>query len=98
MHFMSKKKFDSLPKEAQDILLKAGGEGRSREMGEYMNTVAKKARDEAVSLNHEIVSLTPEQLDAWKTAAAPIAVDWAKAYPEGDNVLKAFQEAVAAAK
>jgi TRAP-type C4-dicarboxylate transport system substrate-binding protein len=99
MHFMSKKKFDSLPQEVQDILLTAGGETYSREMGEYMNVVAKTARDEAIELNHEIVELSPEQLETWKAAAAPIAEEWAKEHGEqGAKLLNAFKEAVAAAE
>jgi TRAP-type transport system periplasmic protein len=61
---MSKKSFDRLSKPQQEALLKAG-----KKSEEYFNTESKKLDNDMVETfkknNVEVVTLTPEEYDAW---------------------------------
>lgn len=97
LHFMSKAKFNALPKAVQDVLLANGGVPRSKEMGQYMLDTAKGARDQAISLKHTIVQLSPEQAANWKKKTEGVAAAWAKSVPDGEKVLDAYVKAYTAA-
>ena len=93
MHFMAKKKFQSLPKDVQDILMSQGGIKRSVEMGNYMDTVAGRARKIAVEAKHTIVQLTPEQTATWKAKVQPVVDDWTTSRKNGKEALAFFTKA-----
>ena len=61
---MSKRSFNKLDKQQQDVLLKAG-----KKSEEYFNTESKKLDEEMVDVfkknNVEVITLTPEEYDAW---------------------------------
>jgi len=61
---MSKKSFDRLNKQQQEVLLRA-----SKKSEEYFNKEAKKLDDDMVAVfkknNVEVVALTPAEYDAW---------------------------------
>jgi len=61
---MSKRSFERLTKEQQDALVKAG-----KKSEEYFNKESKKLDDDMVATfkknNVEVVTLTPEEYDAW---------------------------------
>jgi TRAP-type C4-dicarboxylate transport system substrate-binding protein len=91
MHFMSKKKFESLPKEVRDVLQANMGEEPSRAAGAYFDSAAKRARAPvAASDKHKLVTLTPTQYDSWKKKVAVINENWAKERTGGQQVMEAF--------
>jgi TRAP-type C4-dicarboxylate transport system substrate-binding protein len=61
---MSKKSFNKLSKQQQDVLLKAG-----KKSEEFFNGASKKLDDDMVAAfkknNVEVVTLTPAEFDAW---------------------------------
>jgi TRAP-type transport system periplasmic protein len=61
---MSKRSFNKLSKEQQDVLMKAG-----KKSEEYFNTESKKLDEQMVESfkknNVEVVTLTPEEYEAW---------------------------------
>jgi TRAP-type C4-dicarboxylate transport system substrate-binding protein len=61
---MSKRSFNKLPKQQQEVLLKAG-----KKAEEYFNAESKKLDQEMVDMfkknNVEVVTLTPAEYDAW---------------------------------
>ncbi len=93
MHFMSKKKFDALPQKAREIIAANSGEGPSRDMGAYIQESGNRAR--AVVANsdkHQIVKLTPQQLEAWKKKTQPAVDEWAKERQGGDKAIEMFNK------
>ena len=91
MHFMAKKKFDGLSKEARDVLMKEGGLKRSKEMGEYMAALEQKYRDEGVKMGHTYVQLSPEQLAAWKQKITPALNEWEGSRANGKETIAKFE-------
>ena len=47
---------------------------------------------------HEVDTLTPEQLAAWRTAVAPLTARWASKVDNGDKVLADLKAAPATQK
>jgi TRAP-type C4-dicarboxylate transport system substrate-binding protein len=93
MHFMAKKKFDGLSKEARDLILAEGGLKRSREMGAYMDSLSKKYREEGVKAGHTYVQLTPEQTAQWKAKIQPAVTAWEAERPKGKDAIAIFKKA-----
>ncbi len=84
---MSKKSFDKLNKEQQDALLKAG-----KKSEEYFNQESKRLDDEMVQAfkknNVEVVTLTPEEYDAWlKIAQQSSYKQFASEVPDGKKLI-----------
>jgi len=90
MHFMSRKKFDSLPKQAQDAIMKNGGIAGSIEMAKFINRAVDRARTGVINAKQQIVKLTPEQNKTWEEKTATAKQGWVNATPDGDKVLAAF--------
>jgi len=91
MHFMSKKKFESLPKDVQDVIKANSGEAASRAAGAYFASAAARARAPvAASPNHKIVKLTPAQFDSWKKKVSVVTDTWMKERSGGDKVYAEF--------
>jgi TRAP-type C4-dicarboxylate transport system substrate-binding protein len=61
---MSKRSFNKLNKQQQDVLMRAG-----KKSEEYFSTESKKLDEQMVETfkknNVEVVTLTPEEYDAW---------------------------------
>jgi TRAP-type transport system periplasmic protein len=91
MHFMSRKKFESLPKDVQDVILANVGEEPSKATGAYFASAAARARAPvAASPQHKIAKLTPEQYDSWGKRVAVVTDTWVKEHQNGDKVLEQF--------
>jgi TRAP-type C4-dicarboxylate transport system substrate-binding protein len=93
MHFMSRKKFESLPKEAQAAILANSGEEASRAAGAYYTSSAARARAPvAASPQHKIARLSPEQTATWKQKVSVVSDNWAKDRPNGDKAIAMFNK------
>jgi TRAP-type C4-dicarboxylate transport system substrate-binding protein len=84
---MSKKSFDRLSKQQQDVLLKAGKKAQ-----DYFAKEAKGLDDEMVKIFKEhkvdVVTLTPAEYDAWvKVAKDSSYAEFAKEVPEGKQLI-----------
>jgi TRAP-type transport system periplasmic protein len=99
MHFMSKKKFESLSPRAQQVLMANSGEGPSRATGSFMAGLGFKARDLALaSGKNQIVTLTPEQLENWKKKAQPAIDEWVAQRQNGKQAIELFERYYADSK
>ena len=93
MHFMSRKKFDSLPKDVQDAISANMGEEASRAAGAYFQSSADRARAPvAASDKHKLVTLTPEQYESWRKKVAIVREDWAKERANGQEAIDAYEK------
>src|SRR3954464_7561429 len=86
---MSKKGFDKLNKQQQDVLVKAG-----KKSEDYFNKATKGLDDEMVSVfkknNVEVVTLTPAEYDSWlKVAEKSSYAEFAKEVPNGKKLIDA---------
>jgi TRAP-type C4-dicarboxylate transport system substrate-binding protein len=86
---MSKRTFNRLTKPQQEALIKAG-----KKSEEYFNTESKKLDDEMVETfkknNVEVVTLTPEEYDAWiKIAQESSYKQFASEVPDGKKLIDA---------
>jgi TRAP-type C4-dicarboxylate transport system substrate-binding protein len=100
MHFMSRKKFDSLPKDVQDVITANSGEEASRTAGNFFAGAAARARAPiAASDKHKILKLTAEQTEGWKKKMQVVTDTWTKDRPNGAKVyeqyVKFYNEAAA---
>jgi TRAP-type C4-dicarboxylate transport system substrate-binding protein len=94
MHFMSRKKLDSLPQAVRDVIMANSGEARTREMAMYIDGSAKRARDavQAAPDKHKLAKLDASQLVEWKKRTAPITENWIKDHQGGDKIVAAFSK------
>jgi len=84
---MSKKSFDRLNKQQQDVLLKAGKKAQ-----DYFAKEARGLDDEMVKLfkdnKVEVVTLTPAEYDAWVSVAKQSSyAEFAKEVPDGKQLI-----------
>jgi TRAP-type transport system periplasmic protein len=99
MHIMSQKKLDSLSARAQQVLRTNSGEEPSREMGAFTAALGFKARDLALaSGKHQLLKLTPEQLDGWKKKAQPAIDEWVAQRQNGQQAIELFKKYYAESK
>jgi len=91
MHFMSRKKFESLPKQVQDAISANTGEEASRNAGEFFLGAATRARASiAASDKQKIIKLTPQQYDTWKNKVSGVTESWIKERSTGQQVYDAY--------
>jgi TRAP-type C4-dicarboxylate transport system substrate-binding protein len=86
---MSKRSFDKLNKQQQDVLMKAG-----KKSEEYFNNASKKLDDDMVDTfkknNVEVVTLTPAEYDAWlKVAEASSYKQFSSEVSDGKKLIEA---------
>jgi TRAP-type C4-dicarboxylate transport system substrate-binding protein len=84
---MSKKSFDRLNKQQQEVLLKAG-----KKAEDYFNEATKKLDDEMVETfkknNVEVVTMSPAEYDAWlKIAQDSSYKEFASEVPDGKKLI-----------
>jgi TRAP-type C4-dicarboxylate transport system substrate-binding protein len=84
---MSKRSFDKLDKQQQEVLLKAG-----KKSEEYFNAESRKLDEEMVEAfkqnNVEVVTMTPEEYDAWIEIAQQNSYkQFASEVPDGQKLI-----------
>jgi TRAP-type C4-dicarboxylate transport system substrate-binding protein len=93
---MNKQSFARLPKAAQDAIDKYSGEPYFERMGKVTDAMDEEGRKQVQAMpDHKVTKLTPEQVETWRKAAAPIYAGWEERTPNGKAVLAAFRKAVA---
>lgn len=97
MVIMNKSKYAGLPPEAKAAIDKNSGEAFSKLFGTMFdkNNDAVFAKAQA-SKDHTIVILGKEQQKPWREAIEPVYAEWRKSLPDGDKLLQAFRDEVAA--
>ena len=96
---MNKKRWDALPDNAKKILDANSGEGESRALGKFWDTVADEMREQVRGTpGHKIDKLPPAVEADWDRRTKPLAEQWVKETPGGDKVLAAFRQYVAEAE
>lgn len=73
---MNKDKYDSLPDDLKAVIDANSGAEFSALAGKTMADYDAPSRQIAVDRGNTIIELTPEQVDAWKAAAAPVIEQW----------------------
>ena len=86
---MSKKNFDRLNKQQQEVLVTAG-----KKAEEYFNQATKKLDDEMVDTfkknNVEVVTMSPAEYDGWlKIAQESSYKEFATEVPDGKKLIDA---------
>ncbi len=96
---MNKDKWNSLPKDVQEIIDQVSDEWVKRH-GEAWNQADREGAEFVKQLGHETLALPADELAKWKAAVAPILEDYVKATAEkglpGSEFLKDLQEKIAA--
>ena len=96
MFFMSRAKWNALPAAAKKALEANGGEAQTRAWGKYLDGEFANERSKVAAMaNHTIVQLTPQQRDAWRTAAVPVIDEWKKTRPSGEQSAQKIIDAYA---
>jgi len=73
---MNEDKFNSLPEDLQKVIMDNSGMEYSAFGGRVMEEDDGPGREEAVKLGNNIIELTPEQVQQWKDASAPVEATW----------------------
>jgi TRAP-type C4-dicarboxylate transport system substrate-binding protein len=96
--FMSKKRYNALSPEARKVIDDNSGEAQSRKFGAFWDAVNQEGRSlvQSKGEKHTIVKLTQEQAASWRERTTPVVADWVKGTPDGDKVLAAYRELLAA--
>lgn len=92
MVFMSKRKWESLPEAARDVLSRHMGEAPSRAFGEYWDAADLRNRATAEGdAKHTVVELSAEQNARWEAIAAPLIGNWVERTPDGETILETYR-------
>ncbi len=89
--FINKKKYDSLPAEAKAAIDKYSYLPLSEITGKATDAYWNSARAMVAKSTNE---LSPEQEKKWEEVTHPVVADWVKKNPDGENILKAFQDGI----
>ncbi len=96
MLFMSRKKFDSLPKAARDLILKNSGEKFSRDFGAFWDRVQDSDRKAVVASDkHHAYVASAQEVKKWSKTLQGVSEKWAKDTPDGAVILAAYREELA---
>lgn len=97
MLFIAKRRYQSLPPGAKAILDQFSGEGESRELGKFWDRLQSFGDGLVKSLpNQTLVTASPELIAKWRAAAEPIVQGWAHDTPDGEKILAAYRQQLAA--
>lgn len=75
---MNKEKYNAMPDDLKKILDDNSGAEFSAFAGKQMQMDDGPAREFALDLGNEVTTLTPEQVETWRAAAAPTVDAWVK--------------------
>jgi hypothetical protein len=93
---MSRKKFDSLPKAARDLIMKHSGETFSRQFGAFWDRVQEGDRKPVVASGKHIAYVVPEQeIAKWSKVLNGVSEKWVKDTVDGGVILQAYREELA---
>jgi TRAP-type C4-dicarboxylate transport system substrate-binding protein len=100
LHFMSRKKFDSLPAAAREAIEANSGEVGSRSWGKFLDDLIVDVRDNLnKSKDHTMVTPTAAQMqDLAQRVGKPVIDKWVEENPEGAKVLEAYKKIYAEVK
>lgn len=73
---MNKAKYDSLPDDLKKVIDENSGQDVSALFGKTQEEYDAPGRELAVGRNNNIVELSAEQVEEWKTAAQPVIDNW----------------------
>ena len=96
MLFMSRKKFDSLPKAARDLIMKHSGEAFSRQFGAFWDRVQDGDRKPVVaSGKHSAYVVSEQEVAKWSKVLNGVTEKWVKDTADGGVILQAYREELA---
>jgi len=99
MTLMSQASYDAMPEDLQAVIDANSGIEYAKKMGVIWDSETKPARDIAVEVGDEIVTLTPEELAKWKELVKPVYQMWADEMTtrgfDGDALLASLLEITA---
>ena len=97
--FISRRAYNALSPPARKLLDDNSGEAMSRNWGKFVDSLAQKLRTQVLAMpNQTKVKLTADQSRSWREKVAPVADEWTKAHPGGDQLLKQYRAALADVK
>ena len=89
---MNKKKLDSLPAKAQEIIRKHSGASLSQKFGDvHFNIQAEKLAITKKRKGHNFVFPTAAELAEWDKTLKPVVDDWVKKHPKGKELFSALK-------
>jgi len=90
---MNKQKYESLPAEAKSAIDKNSGEALSKLFAQVVGNDEIMILDELKKdPQHKFITPTGSNLKAWQTSVQPVIDEWVKNTPNGEKLIKAFQE------
>ena len=96
MVFMSRKKFDSLPKPARDLIMKHSGEQFSHQFGVFWDRVQADDRKLVLASDkHHAYVAGPQEIAKWSKVLEGVADRWTKQSPEAVSILQAYRQELA---
>jgi TRAP-type transport system periplasmic protein len=91
MMFMNKQKYDSLPPDAKAAIDKFSGLAMSERTAKAVDTDWAKS---LASVKAGTNQLSPQEEKKWEDVTRPVVSGWTKSAPDGDKMLKAFQDEI----
>ena len=73
---MNKDAYNAMPADLREILDANSGAEFSAFAGKQMQEDDAPGREQALDLGNEVTTLTPEQVELWRAAAAPVVDTW----------------------
>ncbi len=90
---MNKQKYESLPVEAKSAIDKNSGEALSKLFAQVVgNDEVSILDDLKKDPQHKFVTPSGAEMNSWKNAFQPVIENWKKETPNGETLIKAFQE------
>ena len=92
-HFMSRKKYDTLPANVKAAIDKNSGEAASRTWGQYLDRIVQRTENQLRDEKHILAKPTPQQLADWEQRVGKPVIDkWIETNPTGKQVLDTYKK------